>query len=94
MIIDIQPSYHFSRLNTLFFTLSSTPLPLPCPLSSFPPSLPPSLPQTYLRDSGLSYLFPRVEFYLQEPQQDLSKVASPIMEGTKHYLTSNVQVQL
>ena len=37
--------------------------------------------QTFLRETGIGYLFPRVELFLQEPDQDLSSVDSPIMSG-------------
>ena len=42
-------------------------------------ALPPS--QSYFRESGLNYLFPRVEMYIQEPDQELHGIANPIMDG-------------
>lgn len=37
--------------------------------------------QTYLRESGLGYLFPRVELCLQEPDQDLVRVDTSVIDG-------------
>lgn len=50
----------------------------------FIPPLPPSF-QSYLRESGMNYLFPRVELYLQEPEQELDKIVSPIMDGRSRW---------
>ena len=41
----------------------------PCPL------------QTYLRDSGLGFVFPRVELCLQEPEQDLTRLETREMDS-------------
>ncbi len=37
--------------------------------------------QSYLRETGIGYLFPRVELYLQEPDQELTRVQSGVMDG-------------
>jgi len=39
------------------------------------------VPQHHLRETGLGYLFPRVELYLQEPDQDLARVSTHTMDG-------------
>jgi len=44
--------------------------------------------ESYLRESGMNYLFPRVELYLQEPDQELDKIASPIMDGYFSHLAT------
>ena len=37
--------------------------------------------QAYLRESGLGYLFPRVELCLQEPEQDLVHVDTTVIDS-------------
>lgn len=43
---------------------------------------------TYLRESGISYLFPRLEYYIQGEDVALETVSTPLMDGYFSHLTS------
>ena len=46
------------------------------------PILPPAPSlQTYLRESGLGFVFPRVELCLQEPEQNLTRFETREMDS-------------